>query len=167
MIEPQAGAVDVRAVRPATLARKEPPAKEAPGKEPAAKDKPADPKAKDAKAKDPKAKDAKDAKAKDAKDPKAKPSHPSRIWVQIAAGRNKPALAFDWRKFAKEDPAVFKAQKPYVTSWGQTNRLLTGPFASAKEADAFVAKLKKAGRDGAFAWTSPAGQIVDALRAGK
>ncbi len=166
VIEPQAGAVDVRAVRPVTLARKETPAKEAPAKEPAAKDKPADPKAKDAKAKDPKAKDAKDPKAKDAKDAKAKPSHPSRIWVQIAAGRNKPALAFDWRKFAKEDPAVFKAQKPYVTSWGQTNRLLTGPFASAKEADAFVARLKKAGRDGAFAWTSPAGQVVDALGGG-
>lgn len=172
--EPEAGAVDVRAVRFAPATRKEPVAKEA-----VAKDK-ADPKAKvdpkapvDLKAKtDPKAKadpKTKDAKAKDAKakDAKAKPSHPSRIWVQIAAGRNKPALAFDWRKFVKEDAAVFKGQKPSVTEWGQTNRLLTGPFASAKEADAFLAKVKKTGRTGAFIWTSPAGQVVDPLAADK
>lgn len=172
--EPEAGAVDVRAVRSAPGTRKEPVAKEA-----VAKDK-ADPKAKvdpkapvDLKAKtDPKAKadpKTKDAKAKDAKgkDAKAKPSHPSRIWVQIAAGRNKPALAFDWRKFVKEDAAVFKGQKPSVTEWGQTNRLLTGPFTSTKEADAFLAKVKKTGRTGAFIWTSPAGQVVDPLATDK
>lgn len=179
VVEPKAGAVDVRAVRPVAVARRDTPAKEPAsreptGKEPAGQSKIPDPKAKDGKAADPKVKDAKsadakgkDAKGKDAKDTKAKPSHPSRIWVQVAAGRNKPALAFDWRKFAKEDPAVFKGQKPFVTTWGQTNRLLTGPFASAKEADAFVAKLKKAGREGAFAWTSPAGQVIDELGDGK
>lgn len=230
VIDPKAGAVDVRTVRPVAaakkpvlnnpgasnpvlnntadvpeqsakslpakapsgkaLAAKESPArgkavKDLPAKDQVAKDQPAkgkaakgmvvDPKAKGAKdakpvnPKDPKAKDAKDPKGKDpkAKDAKAKPSHPSRIWVQIAAGRNKSALAFDWRKFAKEDPAIFKAQKPYVSDWGQTNRLLTGPFGSAKEAEAFLAKLKKAGRGGAFVWTSPAGQVVDALALGK
>ena len=192
--EPKAGAVDVRSVRPLAPVRKEPVIKEAvaakepaskvaaakapAGKDQAAKDK-VDPKVKvDPKTKvdpkdkvDPKAKDAKgkDAKANDpkGKDAKGKPSHPSRIWVQIAAGRNKPALAFDWRKFVKEDAAVFKGQKPSVTEWGQTNRLLTGPFASTKEAEAFLAKVKKAGRQGAFIWTSPAGQVVDALAADK
>jgi len=179
VIEPKAGAVDVRTVRPVALAKKEPairepvakepsakpaPAKPSAGKDQAGKDKTAAEKGAKDKAADPKAKDAKDAKGKDAK---GKPSHPSRIWVQIAAGRNKPALAFDWRKFAKEDPAVFKGQSPYVTQWGQTNRLLTGPFASAKAAEAFLAKVKKAGRDGAFVWTSPAGQVVDALAADK
>lgn len=172
--EPKAGAVDVRTVRALPAVKKEPavkettaakqavakgqPAKPLAAKDPAAKDK-VDPKAKtDPKAKaDPRSKDAK------GKDAKGKPSHPSRIWVQIAAGRNKPALAFDWRKFVKEDPTVFRGQKPSVTEWGQTNRLLTGPFASAKEAEAFLAKVKKAGRAGAFVWTSPAGQVVDAL----
>lgn len=172
IIEPKAGAVDVRTVRPVALAKKEPtireplakepPAKPAPAKVPAGKDvtgkdKAAAEKGAKDKAADPKAKDAK------GKDAKGKPSHPSRIWVQIAAGRNKPALAFDWRKFAKEDPAVFKGQSPSVTQWGQTNRLLTGPFATAKAAEAFLAKVKKTGRDGAFVWTSPAGQVVDAL----
>lgn len=121
---------------------------------------------KDAKAKDGSAKDAKTKDAK-AKDDKAKPSAPSRIWVQIAAGRDKAALAFDWRKWGKADPAVFKGRNPHVTAWGQTNRLLTGPFGSAKEANAYIAQLKKAGYSGVFVWTSPAGQVVDALGGGK
>lgn len=142
-------------------AGKEPLGKEPLGKGKDAKGKLPDPKAQDAKAKDAKAQDAK------AKDVRSKPSHPSRIWVQVAAGRNKAALAFDWRKFAKEEPAIFKAQKPYVSEWGQTNRLLTGPFASANQAEAYLAKVKKAGHAGAFLWTSPAGQVVDTLAVGK
>lgn len=186
VIAPKAGAVDVRTVRPVAAPKKaggsnevqaqEPTAKAAPtkpavGKAQLVKEQPAKGKlameqagkAKDSKGKplDPNAKDAK------AKDGKSKPSHPSRIWVQIAAGRNKAALSFDWRKFAKEDPAIFKAQKPHVSDWGQTNRLLTGPFASVKEAEAFLAKVKKAGRAGAFVWTSPAGQVVNTLVADK
>jgi hypothetical protein len=62
---------------------------------------------------------------------------------------------------------VFKGQKPYVTVWGQSNRLLAGPFTSAKEAGAFLAALKKAGVGGGFVWTSPAGQVVDALGGAK
>ena len=62
---------------------------------------------------------------------------------------------------------MFKGQKPSVTAWDKTNRLLTGPFASAKEANAFLALLKKAGVGGAFVWTSPAGQVVDALGTAK
>lgn len=139
-IEPQAGAVDVRRIRPAV----------APGKDQAAKDK--------------------DKGADKTKDPKGKPAaltHPSRIWVQVATGRDKAALGYDWRKLVKDDPAVFKGQKPYVTVWGQSNRLLAGPFTSAKEAGAFLAALKKAGVGGAFVWTSPAGQVVDALGGAK
>ncbi len=95
------------------------------------------------------------------------PSHPSRIWVQVATGRDKSALGFDWRKLARENPAVFKGQKANVTAWGQSNRLLAGPFATAKEANAFLTALKKAGVNGAFVWTSPAGQLVDVISGGK
>lgn len=97
----------------------------------------------------------------------AAPSHPSRIWVQVATGREKSALGFDWRKLARENPAVFKGQKANVTVWGQSNRLLAGPFATTKEANAFLAALKKAGVNGAFVWSSPAGQLVDVLGAAK
>lgn len=97
----------------------------------------------------------------------AVPAHPSRIWVQVATGRNKQALGFDWRRMAKDDAAVFRTRRPFVTAWGQTNRLLTGPFETEAAANAFLGQLRRADVDGAFLWTSPAGQIVDALPAGK
>lgn len=97
----------------------------------------------------------------------AVPAHPSRIWVQVATGRNKQALGFDWRKMAKDEAAAFRARKPFVTAWGQTNRLLTGPFETEAAANAFISQLRRTDVDGAFLWTSPAGQIVDALPVGK
>lgn len=145
-IEPQPGAVDVRKIKPATTLQDD----EKDNRDPKAKD----PKCKDAKSKDPKCKE-------------AKPSHPSRIWVQLATGRDKSALSFDWRRIAKEDPAAFKTLKPFVAAWGQTKRLLAGPFESQKEANAFIAKLKKAGVSGLYIWTSPAGAVVDPLAGGK
>jgi Flp pilus assembly protein TadD len=97
----------------------------------------------------------------------APPEQPSRIWVQVATGRNKAALGFDWRRMAKDDAAVFRSKKPHVAAWGQTNRLLTGPFETEAAANTFVTQLRRADVDGAFLWTSPAGQVVDALVIGK
>ncbi len=42
---------------------------------------------------------------------------------------------------------LFKGQKPHVAVWGQSNRLLTGPFPNAAEARVFVNKLKKSDAD--------------------
>jgi len=142
-VEPQAGAVDVRKIRPAP---------------------PPVPKGQDSK--DPKAKDAKD-KAKDGNGKPDAPSHPSRIWVQVATGRDKNALNFDWKRMAKDAAVLFKGQRPHITTWGQSNRLLAGPFASQKEANTFLAGLKKEGINGGFIWTSPAGQVVDVLGGSK
>ena len=97
----------------------------------------------------------------------SQPSYPSRIWVQVGVGRDKSALAADWRKLAKNDPEVFKSKKPFVSAWGQSNRLLAGPFESQKDAGVYLAQLRKAGVPGAFVWTSPAGQVVDALSGSK
>jgi Flp pilus assembly protein TadD len=91
------------------------------------------------------------------------PSHPSRIWVQIATGRDKAALGFDWRRMTRDAAEVFRGKEPFVTAWGQTNRLLTGPFQSEAAANSFIGQLRRADVDGAFVWTSPAGQVVDAL----
>ena len=136
-VEPQAGAVDVRKMKAAPV--------------PAKPQTAADP-----------AKDKDKAKAKD-----SQPSHPSRIWVQIGVGRDKAALGSDWRKLIKDDPEAFKGKKAFVSAWGQSNRLLAGPFESQKEASAFLAQLRKAGVSGAFVWSSPAGQVVDPLSGGK
>lgn len=140
-IEPKAGAVDLRKLKPTTLAAKD-------------------------KAKDDAAQGKESTKDKDKGKP-AKPSHPSRTWVQVATGRDKKALAFDWNRMVKADPAVFKGKKGFTSAWGQTNRLLTGPFETDAAANAYIAQLKKAGVSGAFLWSSPAGQVVDALPAGK
>lgn len=108
----------------------------------------------------PRAEEAKPA-AKPAKPPP--PSHPSRIWVQVATGRDKDALAFDWRRMTRGSTDTFRGKSPFVSNWGRTNRLLTGPFPSEAAANQFIAQLRKADIDGAFVWTSPAGQVVDAL----
>ena len=93
----------------------------------------------------------------------AAPVHPSRIWVQLATGRDKSALAFDFRRMAREAETAFKSKRPYVSNWGQSNRLLTGPFETEAAANAFMGQLRRASISGAFVWTSPAGQVVDAL----
>ncbi len=106
--------------------------------------------------------------AKAAGNEKAKPSaptHPSRIWIQLAAGRDKAALGFDWRKQTRAAADLFKARKGWTTPWGQTNRLLVGPFESQAAAATFLKELKKKKDADAFVWTSPAGQAIDALAA--
>lgn len=93
----------------------------------------------------------------------APPSHPSRIWVQIGVGRDKAALATDWKRISRQAAAPFKARKPFVSEMGRTNRMLVGPFDSAAQANKFIAELKGAGLSDPYVWTSPAGQVVDAL----
>lgn len=156
---PASGAVDIRNIphaRPQP-ARPQPKPAAAALAEGAAAPKPADPKAK-AKTK---AELAKEEKAK-ARKP-APPSHPSRIWVQMGVGRDKAAVAFDWRRWSKQSPALFKGRSPSVSEMGRTNRVLIGPFETQKAANAFIADAKKAGFDDVLPWTSPAGQVVDPL----
>ncbi len=163
-IEPQAGAVDLRQLdrtsKPGSTAKNG--EKKGADKEPVAEI--CKPPAKGTKSVKT-ASRGKECEAAKTKDPKL--TQPSRFWVQVATGRDKSALASDWRRMNKDDPTVFKGKKPFVTAWGQTNRLLTGPFETQREASAFVAALKKVDFDGAFAWTSAAGQVVDPLAAGK
>ena len=102
------------------------------------------------------------AKAAEAAKVPPKPAHPSRIWVQVGTGRDTGALGFTWRGLVKDNPGLFKGQSASISDWGRTNRLLAGPFATEAAADAFLAKARKADLD-AFVWTSPAGQVVDAL----
>ncbi|QSR15923.1 hypothetical protein CA833_01710 [Novosphingobium sp. KA1] len=164
---PAAGAVDIRQIEPARPAPPPPPppkveVKADPKSEGKADDKPemvvngkraAKPAAK------PVAKAAVPAKPKKP----VPPPQPSRIWVQIGVGRNKDAIAFDWRRYLKQAPALFKGHQPYVSEMGRTNRVLIGPFATQKAANAFLASAKKQGFDDALPWTSDEGQVVDVL----
>jgi len=109
------------------------------------------------------------AKAKAEADAKAKAeaaekkANPARIWVQIATGANAKALAFDYGKFAKKSPVLFKGKSAATTEWGKTRRLLVGPFKDRAAAQDWLGDYKKAGGDG-FLFNSDAGQSVDPVK---
>lgn len=90
------------------------------------------------------------------------PAHASRIWVQVATGRDRSALGFDWRRFSRQAPDVLKDNGPFVASWGQTNRLLAGPYDSRSDANAAVTALAEKDLD-AFRFTSSAGEVIEEL----
>ncbi|HSG57571.1 MAG TPA: tetratricopeptide repeat protein [Paracoccaceae bacterium] len=94
--------------------------------------------------------------------PPPPPPHPSRHWVQVATGQDVAAFRFDWRRLVREADGALAGRQPYRARWGQTNRLMTGPFASTREANAFVTELSEKGID-AFRFTSAAGEEVLAL----
>jgi hypothetical protein len=94
--------------------------------------------------------------------PPPKPVIPSRHWVQVATGRDTRALAFDWRRIKREAGGLLDRPAPHVAAWGQTNRLVAGPFASAREADQMVARLKEKEVD-SFRFTSVQGEEVKPL----
>jgi Flp pilus assembly protein TadD len=100
-----------------------------------------------------------------AKKPKpAPPAEPSRAWVQIAVGAAKTALPREYARLKAKAPKLLAAHSAWTAPLNATNRLLVGPFASSKEAQAFVNQLKTEDLSG-FAWTSPAGQKVEKLPA--
>ena len=109
-----------------------------------------------------KAKAEADAKAKKAAEEKARlAANPSRNWVQVGTGADRGALAFTLKNLRRKYDEV-KPQDGWVATWGRTNRLLIGPFASFTRAKTVEAKLKSAGAD-AFAWQSDAGEVVERL----
>ena len=91
------------------------------------------------------------------------PAHPSRVWVQVATGRDTGALGFDWRRISREAGALLAKREPHVAKWGQTNRLVTGPFPNAAAAQRAVTELKEKGLD-SFTFTSEAGEAVNPLK---
>lgn len=95
---------------------------------------------------------------------KALKADPSRIWVQVAGGANVDALPRAWATLRAKAPAAFKNRAGYTTPLRFTNRLLTGPFKTADEAQDFVNLIAKSGLTG-FVFTSEAGQKIDKLPA--
>ncbi|MBV7259330.1 tetratricopeptide repeat protein [Erythrobacter crassostreae] len=93
----------------------------------------------------------------------AKPDHPSRIWVQLATGRDVSALKFDWRRFTRKAPGLLDDFKPHVTPWGQATRLLAGPVDSRRAASELINALKQQGVD-TFRFISPEGTEIKELK---
>jgi Flp pilus assembly protein TadD len=100
-----------------------------------------------------------------AKKPKpAPPAEPSRVWVQVAGGAQKGALPHEFARLKAKAPKLLGGRTAWTAPLNSTNRLLVGPFAGAKEAQAFINQLKAAELS-AFAWTSAAGQKIEKLPA--
>ena len=103
-----------------------------------------------------------DAKAKrQAEEKKKLADNPSRNWLQIGIGTSKSSLAFTLNALRKKYDSL-SAQDGWSAGWGQTNRLLVGPFPNFARAKALEDKVKAAGGD-AFAWKSDAGEVVERL----
>lgn len=97
--------------------------------------------------------------------PEAKPkppANPSRHYVQIATGRDRDALKFDWRRIARKADSLLDGKGPFVTKWVEANRLLAGPYPSKDAARDVMNKLKAMGID-SFTFTSDPGQAIDPL----
>ncbi len=89
---------------------------------------------------------------------KAQRADPERHWVQVAGGANVAGLPAAWDIMAGKAPAL-KGRQAWTTPLRATNRLLTGPFKTDAEAQAFVNTLRKSGVQ-AFTFTSEVGQKV-------
>lgn len=109
-----------------------------------------------------KAKAEADVKAKkEAEEKKRLADNPARNWLQIATGASKSALGFTLKTMRRKYDAL-APQSAWVASWGRTNRLVVGPFASFTRAKTLETKLKGEGAD-VFAWQSDAGEVVERL----
>lgn len=100
--------------------------------------------------------------AKGAKADVATKGDPARVWVQVAGGANQAALEKAWNGLKAKAPDLFRNRQGWSTPLRATNRVLTGPFKSEEEAQAFVNQMAKAGLSG-FVFTSTKGQKVDRL----
>ena len=72
-------------------------------------------------------------------------------WVQLAGGANADRMGSEFRRLSAKSTALRK-KGGAVTAGKDYFRLLTGPFASKSEGQAFVNQLAKDGVDG-FSWT--------------
>ncbi len=92
----------------------------------------------------------------------APPAHPARHWVQVATGQDTAAFRFDWRRIVRNAEGLLDDADAFTARWGQTNRLLTGPFDSARAAQEFVSALAGAGVD-SFRFSSEEGEQIQSL----
>lgn len=95
---------------------------------------------------------------------KALKAEPSRVWVQVAGGANVADLPKEWTRLRGKAGALLQGRQSWTTPLRFTNRLLTGPFKSSDEAQAFVNQIAKSGITG-FVFTSDAGQKIARLPA--
>ena len=85
-----------------------------------------------------------------------------RVWVQVATGARDADLPKAWSAVKNKAPDAFKGRSGYATPLRATNRVVTGPFKTQAEAQAFVNGLAKKGVS-ASTFTSDTGQKIAKL----
>ena len=77
----------------------------------------------------------------------------SKIWLQLASGRNATALQNEFERMKRDNGDLFKGITGYVAEGSDRARLVIGPFRGASDAKIFADDLRSIGVD-AFRWTN-------------
>jgi len=77
----------------------------------------------------------------------------SKIWLQLASGRNASALTNEFERMKRDNAGLFDGITGYVAEESDRARLIVGPFRGASDAKIFADDLRSIGID-AFRWTS-------------
>ena len=77
----------------------------------------------------------------------------SKIWLQLASGRDADALSDQFDRMQRDYPDLFKGITGYVAEGGARARLVIGPFRGDSDAKIFADDLRSIGVD-AFRWSN-------------
>ena len=77
----------------------------------------------------------------------------SKIWIQLASGRDEDSLSGEFERMKRENPELFKGITGYVAEDGERARLIIGPFRGPSDASIFAQDLRTVGIGG-FRWTN-------------
>jgi Flp pilus assembly protein TadD len=77
----------------------------------------------------------------------------SKIWLQLASGRNADALSEQFERMKRDNQQLFDGISGYVAESGERARLVVGPFRGPSDAKIFADDLRSVGID-AFRWSN-------------
>jgi cell division septation protein DedD len=77
----------------------------------------------------------------------------SRVWLQLASGRNATALQNQFERLKRDNGDLFKGITGYVAEGSERARLVIGPFRGTSDAKIFADDLRSIGVD-AFRWSN-------------
>jgi Flp pilus assembly protein TadD len=77
----------------------------------------------------------------------------SKIWLQLASGRNATALSDEFERMRRDNGDLFKGITGYVAESSDRARLVVGPFRGPSDAKNFADDLRSVGID-AFRWSN-------------
>ena len=77
----------------------------------------------------------------------------SKVWLQLASGRNADALSEQFERMKRDNSELFNGITAYVAEGGDRARLVIGPFRGSSDAKIFADDLRSVGID-AFRWSN-------------